>query len=72
LKRSSENLKNGIDTREELPGFIYLLRIYWDLLAVSVFQPTHTIPLPLALILTLTKPSPSLSRGIVSDLFQDL
>jgi hypothetical protein len=48
---------------EELPGFIfsrgsiYLLRIYWDLLAVSVFQPTHTHTL------TLTKPSPSLSGG---------
>jgi hypothetical protein len=63
--------------KEGLPGFIYLgfifsrgsiylLRIYWDLLAESVFQPTHThtIP-PLALTLTLTKPSPSLSGGIM-------
>ncbi len=42
---------------EGLPGFIYLgfifsrgsiylLRIYWDLLAVSVFQSTHTVTLP--------------------------
>ncbi len=50
-------------------GSIYLLRIYWDLLAVSVFQSTHTgtLPLPLALTLTLTKPSPSLSGGIMWD-----
>jgi hypothetical protein len=42
-------------------GSIYLLRIHWDLLAVSVFQSTHTG------ILTLTKPSPSLSGGIMWD-----
>jgi hypothetical protein len=53
-------------------GSIYLLRIYWDLLAVSVFQPTHThtLPQPLALTLTLTKPSPSLSGGIMWDYFK--
>jgi hypothetical protein len=48
---------------EHPPGFIfstgsiYLLRIYWDLLAVSVFQSTHTGTLPPPS----HSPSPSLS-----------
>jgi hypothetical protein len=56
-------------------GFIYFLRIYWDLLRVSVFQ--HTLILAPALrarphshyafALTRTKLSPS---GIMWDLFQ--
>jgi hypothetical protein len=58
-------------------GFIYLLRIYWDLLGISVFQ--HTLILALAprahphphytFALTLTKLSPS---GILWDLFQNV
>jgi hypothetical protein len=39
-------------------GFIYLLRIYWELLAVSVFQRTLILTLAPALVLTLTKLSP--------------
>jgi hypothetical protein len=59
--------------RERLPGFIfyrdiiYLLRIYWDLLAVSVFQCTLILAPALALSLTALSPS-----KIMWDLFQNV